>query len=224
MTQPLAYSSGTTEGEERPSGHDHGQPQTPDFRFKESIDRLGSLLEQTRIIPAVRAPEFLVQAARAPGKIVYFLFGNPEDIGKMADVAFAYGKVPILNLDLASGLARDQAAVSFLSRRKVLGIISTHPEPLRAARDCGLFAIKRTFLLDSTALLGSLRSLDQFLPDAVEVLPAMTAPHILAKLRKVHPTLPVIAGGLVRNLREIEDLVQQGVSSVSVSDSSLWIA
>jgi glycerol uptake operon antiterminator len=190
----------------------------------ESTQRLTALLEQTRVIPAVRAPEFLVKAARAPGKIVYFLFGNPEDIEKMADIVLAYGKTPIVNLDLASGLARDQAAVSFLARRKVQGIISTHPEPLRAARDAGLFAIKRTFLLDSAALEGSLKSLDQFLPDAVEVLPAMTAPHILAQLARRHPSLPIIAGGLVHSLREIEDLVQQGVSSVSVSDSSLWVA
>jgi glycerol uptake operon antiterminator len=195
-----------------------------DLRYKDSIQRLSSLLTQTRVIPAVRESELLVRAARAPGKIVYFLFGAPDDIGKMADVVLAYGKVPIVNLDLASGLARDQAAVAFLAHRKVQGIISTHPEPLRAARDLGLFAIKRTFLLDSAALHGSLKSLDQFLPDAVEVLPALAAPHILVKLAELHPTLPVIAGGLVHSLREVEDLVRQGVSSVSVSDDSLWVA
>lgn len=197
--------------------------QDRDLRYSESIRRLTSLLEQTRVIPAVRGPESLVQAARAPGKIVYFLYGNPDEIGKMADVVLAYGKFPIVNLDLASGFARDQAAVAFLAHHKVQGIISTHPEPLRAARELGLFAIKRTFLLDSAALQGSLKSLDQFLPDAVEVLPALTATHILAKLTQLHPTLPVIAGGLVHSLREIEDLVQQGVSSVSVSDVNLWV-
>lgn len=197
--------------------------QDRDLRYSESIRRLTSLLEQTRVIPAVRGPESLVQAARAPGKIVYFLYGNPDEIGKMADVVLAYGKFPIVNLDLASGFARDQAAVAFLAHHKVQGIISTHPEPLRAARELGLFAIKRTFLLDSAAVQGSLKSLDQFLPDAVEVLPALTATHILAKLTQLHPTLPVIAGGLVHSLREIEDLVQQGVSSVSVSDVNLWV-
>ncbi len=65
----------------------------------------------------------------------------------------------------------------------------------RRARDFGLFAIKRTFLLDSAALDSALRSLDQFMPDALEVLPAMTAPHIVNRLHKMYPTLPVIAGG-----------------------------
>jgi glycerol uptake operon antiterminator len=195
-----------------------------DVRFSDSIQRLTLLLEQTRIIPAVRAPEFVIRGANAPGKIVYFLFGNPEDVGQIMEAAIAAGKVPIVNLDLAAGLSRDQAAVSYLAHRQVQGIISTHPEPLRAARDFGLFAIKRTFLLDSAALHSALRSLDQFLPDALEVLPALAAPHILEKLRQVHPNLPVIAGGLVQNLREIEDLVQQGVSAVSVSDCRLWVA
>jgi glycerol uptake operon antiterminator len=188
-----------------------------------SMQRLAALLEQTRVIPAVRAPEFLLRGAQAPGKIVYFLFGNPEDIEQMAETVVAADKVPILNLDLAAGLARDQAAVSFLARRRVQGIISTHPEPLRAARDFGLFAVQRTFLLDSAALHSVLRSLDHFLPDALEVLPAMTAPHIVAQLRKNYPLLPVVAGGLIKSLREIEELVQQGVSSVSVSDCALWV-
>ena len=187
------------------------------------MQRLAGLLEQTRVIPAVRSSEFLVRGAQAPGKIVYFLFGNPEDIERMAETVVVEDKVPILNLDLTAGLARDQAAVSFLARRSVQGIISTHPEPLRAARDFGLFAIQRTFLLDSAALHSVLRSLDHFLPDALEVLPAMAAPHIVAQLRKNHPMLPVIAGGLIKTLREIDDLVRQGVSSVSVSDCGLWV-
>jgi glycerol uptake operon antiterminator len=113
--------------------------------------------------------------------------------------------------------------VSYLAHRHVQGVISTHPEPLRAARDFGLFAIKRTFLLDSAALDSALRSLDQFEPDALEILPAVAAPYIVGRIRQLYPSLPVIAGGLIKTLREIEDLVQQGVDSVSVSDSSLWI-
>lgn len=192
--------------------------------LQDNIERLTGLLEQTHIIPAVRAPEFLSRSAQSPGKIVYFLFGNPEDIEEMAEGVVAGGKVPIVNVDLAAGLARDHAAVSFLAHRQVQGIISTHPEPLRAARDFGLFAIKRTFLLDSAALDSALRSLDQFQPDALEVLPAMAAPHILVKLHQQYPDLPVIAGGLIRTLREIEDLVQKGINSVSVSDPCLWVA
>ena len=182
------------------------------------------LLEQTRIIPAVRAPGLLTCAATAPGKMVYFLYGNPEDIAFMASVILAHGKTPILNLDLASGFARDAPAIKFLARRGVQGILSTHQEPLRAARKLGLFAIERTFLIDSAALQSILHSLDHFLPDALEILPAMAAPRIISRLQQLYPALPVVAGGLIQSLRETEELIRQGVTSVSASDFHLWVA
>jgi len=154
---------------------------------------------------------------------VYFLFGNPEHLPQMVDAVATAGKVPMVNIDLAAGLSRDEAAISYLAHRQVQGIISTHIEPLRAARDFGLFVIKRTFLLDSAALESCLHSLKQFLPDALEIMPALAAPRILPKLRQAYPTLPVTATGLVSTLREVEDLVQQGVTSVSVSDYRLWV-
>lgn len=142
----------------------------------------------------------------------------------MVEAVATAGKIPIVNIDLAAGLSRDEAAVSYLAHRQVQGIISTHIEPLRAARDFGLFVIKRTFLLDSAALESCLHSLKQFLPDALEIMPAIAAPQILPKLRQSYPNLPVTAGGLVSTLREIEDLVCKGITSVAVSDHRLWIA
>jgi glycerol uptake operon antiterminator len=204
-------------------GNQHGN-RSREQRARESIQGFTLLLDQARIIPAVRSPAFLVPSSLAPGKIVYFLFGNPENTAQMMELIADAGKVPIINIDLAAGFARDHAAVSYLAHHQVQGIISTHPEPLRAARDLGLFAIKRTFLLDSAALESALRSLDQFMPDALEVLPALAAPHIVHRLHQMYPTLPVIAGGLITTLREIEDLVSRGISAVSVSDYRLWVA
>ncbi len=192
-------------------------------RSSDCAPRLSALLEETHIIPCVRAPEFIASSVHAPGKLVYLLFGNPEHIARIVDEVAAAGKAPMVNVDLTAGLSRDEAAISYLAHRQVQGIISTHVEPLRVARDFGLFVIKRTFLLDSAALESALRSLEQFLPDALEVMPAIAAPHILPRLRQMYPQLPVIAGGLISTMREIEDLFQQGINSVSVSDSRLWV-
>ena len=190
----------------------------------EVVKTLESLLEQSRIIPAVRDPELLSKATAAASKIVYLLCGTPENIGEMAVQASACGKVPIVNLDLVSGFARDAAAIEFLSRRGIRGIISTHQVPLRAARGLGLFAIQRTFLLDSAALQSSLRSIAQTRLDAIEVLPAIVAPYLVRELNRGHSTLPVIAGGLVQSLRQIHDLINQGVNSVSVGNPDYWLA
>jgi glycerol uptake operon antiterminator len=185
---------------------------------------LETLLEQSRIIPAVRNPELLSKATAASSKIIYLLCGTPENIGEMAAQVTASGKMAIVNLDLVSGFARDAAAIEYLSHRGIRGIISTHQVPLRAARDAGLFAIQRTFLLDSAALQSALRSVEQARLDAIEVLPAIVAPYLVRELNRGRPALPVIAGGLVQSLRQIQDLIDQGVNSVSVGNSEFWFA
>jgi len=198
-------------------------PGTHSARTGEVVKTLESLLEQSRIIPAVRAPEFLSKATAASSKIVYLLCGTPENIGEMAGQVIACGKVPIVNLDLISGFARDAAAIEFMSHRGIRGIISTHQVPLRAARSLGLFAIQRTFLLDSAALQSSLRSIEQTRLNAIEVLPAIVAPYLVRELNREHSKLPIIAGGLVQSLRQIQDLIDQGVNSVSVGNPDYWL-
>jgi glycerol uptake operon antiterminator len=200
----------------------YGQPQSCITELTKRHS-LHSLLAETPIIPAVRSPEFLTQAVSAQGRIVYLLCGDPENIEEMAAMVNEKGKTAIVNLDLISGFQRDAAAVTYLAHRGLHGIISTHPEPLRAARKMNMFAIERTFLLDSAALQSALRSIEQFRQDAVEVLPAIVAPHLIRKVRCSHPDLPIIAGGLITTFREIEDLIAWGVSSVSVSDRALWL-
>jgi glycerol uptake operon antiterminator len=204
------------------AGYDHGAKV-----LGNAVKSFEALLRQSRIIPAVRNPELLPKAAAAPGKIVYLLCGTPENIGEMAAAIVACGKTPIVNLDLISGLARDAAAIEFLSHRGLRGIISTHQVPLRAARSLGLFAIQRTFLLDSAALESSMRSIAQTRVDAVEVLPALVAPLLVSELKQAgasSPPVPVIAGGLVQSLAQIQQLIDQGVNSVSVGDPDFWVA
>jgi len=197
----------------RADGNEHGAE--PDvFR---------ALLEQSRIIPSVRSPETLAAACASPSKIVFLLFGNPLIVGELVTQLRAAGKLPVVNMDLLAGLARDAAAIEFLVEAGVGGVISTHQDVLRAARAQGLVAFQRTFALDSLAVSNSVRTLEHFVPDVIELLPAIAAPLVIPVLHAVRPLLPVIGCGLVRSLSQINDLVLQGVTAVSVSDSSLWI-
>ena len=132
-------------------------------------------------------------------KIVFLLFGTPLIIGDMAAQLKGAGKLPIVNMDLLAGFARDNAAIEFLARSGVGGIISTHQDALRMARAHGLLSFQRTFALDSVAVANSVRSLDHFLPDVIELLPAIAAPIILPAIHEVSPNLPVIGCGLVRS-------------------------
>ncbi|HEY1730955.1 MAG TPA: glycerol-3-phosphate responsive antiterminator [Terriglobales bacterium] len=186
-------------------------------------DELCAWLEQSRVIPALRNVDSLPAACASPSKIIFLLFGTPLIIGDLVSRLRDAGKLPVANMDLLAGFARDAAAIEFLAKSGVAGIISTHQDTLRTARSHGLLAFQRTFALDSVAVSNSVRTLQHFLPDVVELLPAVAAPFILPMLRAARPNLPVIGCGLVRYLSQIDELVKQGITSVSVSEPSLWI-
>ena len=83
--------------------------------------------------------------------------------------------------------------------------------------------MQRTFALDSAAIDAGLRTIHQFTPDAVEILPAVAAPRVLARFRAAYPHLRIVAGGLISDLKEVETLLAAGIDAVSVSDPGFWI-
>ncbi|MGP6191898.1 MAG: glycerol-3-phosphate responsive antiterminator [Vulcanimicrobiaceae bacterium] len=182
------------------------------------------LIARSPVIPAVRQPQHLPQSIAAPSNVVYLLCGSVMTIRDLVDGLRTGGKAAVVNIDLLGGLAGDVPAVQFLESCGVSGVISTHTETLRAARARGLLAIQRSFLLDSHAVANSLRALERFLPDAVEMLPAPAAPRVVAAFSKAQPEVVLTAGGLIGSLAEIDALVRAGIRAVSVSDTTLWVA
>lgn len=159
----------------------------------------------------------------APTETVYLLFGSPLSIVGLIKSLRDKGKLPLVNLDLLSGFSRDSVNAEYLARCGAAGIISTHYDVLRASRNQGLITVQRTFGIDSAAVEAGLRTLTQFQPDAVEVLPAVAAPRVAARFRQVHPYLRVVAGGLLNDLKEVEHILASGIDAVSVSDPRMWI-
>lgn len=182
------------------------------------------LLLDCAIIPAVRHPQHLERALAAHGRVIYLLCGDPENIGEMMGRIAAADKLPVVNVDLLSGLTRDVAALQYLAHRGARGVISTHGEPLRHAQALGLYAIQRTFLLDSGALDSFCHQLKNSSVDALEVLPALAVPKLMERLKSVAADLPLVGGGLITTLREAQDLLAQGLAAVSTSSPDLWIA
>ena len=138
----------------------------------------------------------------------------------MIQKILAADKLPIVNLDLLNGFSRDRYAVNYLKRAGARGIISTHLDPLRHALSIGLYGIQRTFLLDSGAMDTITNQLKNTPVDALEVLPAMVAPKVLERVRAISPDLPVVGGGLIQTMKEVEDLLAQGLSAVSMQQSA----
>jgi glycerol uptake operon antiterminator len=182
------------------------------------------VLERRHIIAAVRNGEGLTAAEKSPTETVYLLYGNTLNIAELLRRLRNHGKLPLVNLDLLAGFSRDSINAEYLASCGVAGVISTHCEVLRASRKHGLITVQRTFALDSAAVEGGLRTMSQFLPDAVEILPAVAAPRVAPRFRNAHPNLRIVAGGLISDLKEVESLLASGINAVSVSDPRFWIA
>jgi len=202
----------------RVAGRCHGAPAT-----RKDILPLRELLIETPVIPAVRKPENLDAALAAHGRVIYFLCGDPENIVDLLQRSLDGGKLPIVNMDLLSGFSRDASALSYLQKRGLRGIISTHHESFRHARSLGLYVIQRTFLLDRGAMDSVANQLKSTIADAVEVLPAIAAPRLVDVIKTLRPEMPLVGGGLIQSMREIESLLAQGLTSVSVSDTQFWV-
>jgi glycerol uptake operon antiterminator len=183
-----------------------------------------NVFEKTHIIAAIRRLEALEAVSHSPTQTVYLLFGTPLNIADLLKTVRRYGKLPLVNLDLLTGFSRDAVNAQFLASCGAAGIVSTHYEILRASRKQGLITVQRTFALDSAAIEAGLRSTNQFLPDAIEILPAVAAPRVVPRFRRVHPHLRVIAGGLIADMKEVESLLSAGIDAVSTSDPGFWIA
>jgi glycerol uptake operon antiterminator len=175
------------------------------------------------IIPAIRKPEFVDQAITSRGRLIYLLTGDPENIESMIQKIAGAGKVPIVNLDLLNGFSRDRYAVNFLKRAGAGGIISTHLDPLRHALAIGLYGVQRTFLLDSGAMDTIVNQLRNTPVHALEILPALVAPKMVDRVRAISADLPIVGGGLISNMKEVESLLAQGLSAVSTSNLEMWI-
>jgi glycerol uptake operon antiterminator len=184
---------------------------------------LKSFCDDTPVIPAIRKPETVEQAVASRGKLVYLLTGDPENVESMIQKILGAGKIPIVNLDLLNGFSRDRYAVNYLKRVGAQGIISTHLDPLRHALAIGLYAVQRTFLLDSGAMDTIMNQLKNTPVHALEILPALVAPKMVARVRSISLDLPVVGGGLIENMKEVEQLLAQGLNAISTSHTEMWL-
>lgn len=175
------------------------------------------------IIASVVSDEAFDAALTAPTRMLYLLIGGPLTLPGLLKRAQDHGKTCIVNLDFLEGLTRDRSAVEFLAAHGSAGIVSTHVETLKAAKAMGLKTVQRTFAIDNAAVKVIEKSLAWFVPDAVEVLPAMVAPRIGQRLRKVQSGLTIVGGGLIENVKEIEEILASGVNAITTSDPRLWM-
>lgn len=164
-----------------------------------------------------------LRRALADGVEVFFaLTGTIFDLELTAARIREADRMILAHIDLLEGIGRDAPGIRYLARNLgVHGILSTRSALIRAAKAEGLIAVQRVFLLDSEALSTGLSAAARGGPDAIELLPGLVIPGIVHRL-PVRQLPPLIGGGLVETVAEVEAILSAGAVAVSTSREELW--
>lgn len=174
------------------------------------------------VIPAVRNIEdFKYALEKTVAPTVILLFGDILILPSLLAQAQSHKKRLLVHLDLLDGIGKDEAGIRYLARLGVNGLITTKAYLCKTAREEGMIAVQRLFLMDSEALRTGINLAKKYKPDAVEVLPAAVPASAVAQL-KAGTGLPILAGGLVHTHEDVEGAIKNGICAISASQTSLW--
>jgi len=179
------------------------------------------LLLDSPIIAAVKENSGLQKALDSDCQIIFLLFGTILNIDNLVQQVHDRGKICVVHIDLVDGLSnRDIAVDGLVKFCRPDGIISTRASQIRRAQQLGLLAIQRAFILDSISLYNLLSQIETVCPDYIEILPGII-PSVIAEITE-KTTIPLIAGGLIRNKQDVMQALNAGVVAVSTSCQQVW--
>ena len=184
-------------------------------------EKIRDLFEISPIITAVKDEQGLEKALKTESPVVFLLFGNICNITGLVDQVKNSGKIAIVHVDLIQGVSSKEVAVYFIHQNtRADGIISTKAPLVRHAMDLGMIGGQRTFLIDSMALETTKKQLLTFQPDFMELMPGVM-PKILKTVRG-YTEIPLVAGGLISDKKDILAAFDAGVDAVSTTREELW--
>ncbi len=173
----------------------------------------------------------VIFAARDPGDVfamipeteptwVFLLGGNAAEVLGASKLLAERGFEAFVHVDMLHGITNDTQGIALLaSLGHPAGIITTHPSAAIAAKKAGLLTIERIFLLDSSSVESGLRNVARTQPDAVEVLPGVLPDQITRVADAIE--VPLIAGGLITRMEQVNAALEAG--ALGVSTSSLYL-
>ena len=172
------------------------------------------------VIAAIRCDEDFERAVKSDVKIIFDLAPDIFNAEKRIKAAHDAQKVLFIHIDLASGVGKDKSGIEFLKGLGLDGIISTKAAMVKIAKEAGLKAVQRFFLIDSKSVTAAIEGIKTAKADMVEVMPGI-AVRVIKKL-KADTDIPIIAGGLIETQKDINSALENGAFAVSVGNCDLW--
>ena len=191
------------------------------MKIEERMLDLRARLSRKPVIAGLKGPDDAETACQCGVEVCFYLVGNVFELRKVALECHSHKQMVFAHVDLIQGIARDKYGIQFLAEELGIdGILTTKSHLVAAARAQGILAIQRLFMLDSEALRTGLRMIESSKPHAVEILPALILPNVERRIPKGLP--PMIGGGLVETLEELEAILRTPAIAVSTSKKTLW--
>lgn len=182
-------------------------------------------VEANPVIAAVKSDAVLQAAVEMEEiQVIFVLYGDVCTIPEILERIKAAGKKAMVHIDLIAGLSAKEISVEFIARQtRADGIITTKPALVRRAKELGIFAVLRFFVIDSLALK-NIENLEMQCgtsrPDFIEVLPGVM-PKVLGRIAKVS-RIPMIAGGLITEKEDVIAALSVGAIAVSSTNQDVW--
>lgn len=182
-------------------------------------------VEANPVIAAVKSDAGLQAAVEMEEiQVIFVLYGDVCTIPEILERIKAAGKKAMVHIDLIAGLSAKEISVEFIVRQtRADGIITTKPALVRRAKELGIFAVLRFFVIDSLALK-NIENLEMQCgtsrPDFIEVLPGVM-PKVLGRIAKVS-RIPMIAGGLITEKEDVIAALSVGAIAVSSTNQDVW--
>lgn len=179
---------------------------------------LVDILEQAPVIAATTS-EGWQDAIHSDVKILFHLNANIISIRDEIKAAKDEGKLVFIHIDLAEGIGKDKTGIRWLALCGADGIISTRMQLIKSAREYGLLAAQRFFILDTKGMHSIREVIETTKPDLVEIMPGVIPKALELFSRQ---PIPVIAGGLIETKAEVVAALASGALAVSTGKKDLW--
>jgi len=161
------------------------------------------------------------QFLESPYQVGVFLDLHISQLKNVSQMAKGKQKKMIYHVDLIHGIKSDEFATEFICQEfKPFGLISTKSNVILKAKQKGVMAVQRIFLIDSHALEKSYKLIEKTKPDYIEVLPGAMPWMIREVKERLHT--PIFAGGLIRTVDEVNNALNAGATCITTSKTDLW--
>ena len=189
--------------------------------YKRMREEMLEIIAEFPVIAAVKDEKELKESLMTDCKVIFILFGNICNISEIVEKIKKKDKLAIIHADLVQGLSAKIEAIDYLKlNTQADGIISTKGNLVKYAVEIGLIGILRNFIIDSMAMENVNKQVSLANPDMVEIMPGIM-PEIIEKI-KSELKLPLIAGGLISEKKDVIAALAAGADAVSTTKIGLW--